>query len=164
LLPHIFCDSYPPASWWTDTEIEASLQNAQNAAARSLGTEGQSAGARHRRQEEECTELVDGDAIMHLELLEYMTDKFRTNHPTVSPDQQKLLALQVLAGVQQFIKDLKTMFKGKYPNAIRQDPQAVLAVAASKCTDVKGVAELLGTNYQKQRNEQRSRREITDRF
>jgi hypothetical protein len=26
-----------------------------------------------------------------------MTDKFRTNHPTVSPDQQKLLALQVLA-------------------------------------------------------------------
>ena len=99
--------------------------------------------------EEQINELVDGDAIMHLELLEYMTDKFRTNHPTVSPDQQKLLALQVLAGVQQFIKDLKTMFKGRYPNAIRQDPQAVLAVAASKCTDVKGLAELLGTNYQK---------------
>ena len=72
---------------------------------------------------------------MHLELLEYMTDTFRTNHPTVSPDQQKLLALQVLAGVQQFIKDLKTMFKGRYPNATRQNLQAVLAVAASKCTD-----------------------------
>jgi hypothetical protein len=99
--------------------------------------------------EEQINELVDGDAVMHLELLEYMTDKFRTNHPTVSPDQQKLLALQVLAGVQQFIKDLKTMFKGRYPNAIRQDLQAVLAVAASKCTDVKGLAELLGTNYQK---------------
>ena len=51
-----------PASGWTATEVEASLQNAQNAAARSLGTEGQSAGARHRRQEEECTELIDGDA------------------------------------------------------------------------------------------------------
>ena len=47
--------------------------------------------------EEQINELVDGDAVMHLELLEYMTDKFRTNHPTVSPDQQKLLALQVLA-------------------------------------------------------------------
>jgi hypothetical protein len=102
-----------------------------------------------KQMEEQINELVDGDAIMHLELLEYMTDKFRTNHPTVSPDQQKLLALQVLAGVQQFVKDLKTMFKGRYPNAIRQDLQAVLAVAASKCTDVKGLAELLGTNYQK---------------
>ena len=88
-----------------------------------------------KQMEEQINELVDGDAVMHLELLEYMTDTFRTNHPTVSPDQQKLLALQVLAGVQQFIKDLKTMFKGRYPNAIRQDLQAVLAVAASKCTD-----------------------------
>ena len=52
----------PPASWWTDTEIEASLQNAQNAAARGLGTKEQRADARRRRQEEECTELVDGDA------------------------------------------------------------------------------------------------------
>ena len=118
------------------------------------GYSSSSAGDKRKRQdakdmEEEINELVDGDAVMHLELLEYMTDKFRTNHPTVSPDQQKLLALQVLAGVQQFIKDLKTMFKGRYPNAIRQDLQAVLAVAASKCTDVKGLAELLGTNYQK---------------
>jgi hypothetical protein len=76
--------------------------------------------------------------------MQYMTSKFCTTHPTDrQSSQQAKLALEVLAGIQQLIKDLKSMFKGRYPGAIRQDLHAVFAVAASKCTDVKGLVELL---------------------
>ena len=71
-----------------------------------------SAGAKQKRQdakaiEELISDQVEHDPIKHLEILEYMASKFRTNHPTVEPAQQTLLALQVLEGVKDFLKTLK---------------------------------------------------------
>ena len=112
-----------------------------------------SAGAKQKRQdakaiEELISDQVEHDPIKHLRILEYMASKFRTNHPTVEPAQQTLLALQVLEGVKDLLKTLKVMFKGRYPNAVRQDLQAVLSVVASTCTNLKGLAELLDTDYE----------------
>ena len=71
-----------------------------------------SAGAKQKRQdakaiEELISDQVEHDPIKHLRILEYMASKFRTNHPTVEPAQQTLLALQVLEGVKDFLKTLK---------------------------------------------------------
>jgi hypothetical protein len=68
-----------------------------------------SAGAKQKRQdakaiEELISDQVENDPIKHLEILEYMASKFWTNHPTVEPAQQTLLALQVLEGVKDFLK------------------------------------------------------------
>ena len=70
-----------------------------------------------KAMEEHMEEQVDHDAVKHLELLEYMLAKYKTNHPTVLPTQQTNLALTVLSGFQDFITTLKGRFKGRYPNA-----------------------------------------------
>ena len=72
-----------------------------------------SAGAKQKRQdakaiEELISDQVEHDPIKHLKNLEYMASKFRTNHPTVEPAQQTLLALQVLEGVKDLLKTQNT--------------------------------------------------------
>ena len=104
-----------------------------------------------KAMEEQIDEQVDHDAVKHLELLEYMLSKYKTDHPTILPLQQTNLALTVLSGFQDFIATLKERFKGRYPNVVRQDLQAVLSVAASKCNcnELQELATLLGTSYEK---------------
>ena len=45
-----------------------------------------------KAMEEQIDEQVDHDAVKHLELLEYMLSKYKTDHPTVLPRQQTNLA------------------------------------------------------------------------
>jgi hypothetical protein len=59
-----------------------------------------------------------------------------------------LYLLQVVDGVIHFVSHLKGLFKGRYADVNRQDYQAVLSIIASKCTDIKGLAQLVNAPYE----------------
>ena len=136
-----------------------------------IGYGERSTGDKQRRadakaMEEQIDEQVDHDAVKHLELLEYMLSKYKTDHPTILPLQQTNLALTVLSGFQDFIATLKERFKGRYPNVVRQDLQAVLSVAASKCdcNELQELATLLGTSYEKLKVRKKMYHDFVDRL
>ena len=59
-----------------------------------------------------------------------------------------LLQSQVLDGIAAYSTELRGRYKGRYPNAVRQDLQALLSVVASKCKDLKALAAHVGADYE----------------
>ena len=67
-----------------------------------------SAGQKSKRADGEAiadhiSDIVDGDAVKHLEVLEFMVSKFKTNNPSVVPDKHVLLGLEVMRCFAPFI-------------------------------------------------------------
>jgi hypothetical protein len=54
----------------------------------------------------------------------------------------------VLDGIAAYSTELRGRYKGRYPNAVRQDLQALLSVVASKCKDLKALAAHVGADYE----------------
>ena len=67
-----------------------------------------SAGQKSKRADGEAiadhiSDVVDGDAVKHLEVLEFMVSKFKTNNPSVVPDKHVLLGLEVMRCFAPFV-------------------------------------------------------------